>query len=418
MALSKALLEKIYSLNERGIKLGLENMGKAMSASGIDLKGTRIIHIAGTNGKGSTAATLYSLLREQRPDINVGLYTSPHLVEYNERIVVNDKMISDEEVAELSEAIFKMTSQIPITFFEFTTLLAFMYFKHKNVNYAVVEVGLGGKLDATNVVEPDVAIITSIDMDHMEYLGNSLESIALEKAGIFKKGSKAIISRTNCSELLQNEALKKGLNPVYTMGQNFDYHLNSDGSFDLIKDKKTLYKGLNKKLNGDHQYKNASCAIMAMELLGISGTRESVSRALNKVSWKGRLEELQINGKTIIIDVSHNKEGMLATAEFMKAKYPDKKIYTACGFMNDKDYNSMIDIISTFSQKMFLIPTIVKGRELGISGYKQALSKHHEKAILCNDYKDAFNKVTDNDGVILFTGSIYNYEQLKALLGV
>lgn len=411
------LLDKIYSLNEMGIKLGLDNMLKAMKANSVDLKDVRMVHIAGTNGKGSTAATLHSLLMEHCPNMKIGLYTSPHLVDYNERILVNNNKISDKDIILLSEVIFSRTKEVPITFFEFTTLLAFMYFVQERADFAVVETGLGGRLDATNIITPEVAIITSIGLDHMEYLGNDLESVANEKAGIFKKGSKAVISRTNCSSLLKDQALKMGLNPVYTMGQDFDYHQNGDGSFDLIKDNQILYKSLNKKLNGDHQYKNASCAVLAMDLLGIKGTSISISKALNDVSWNGRLEEIKLNDTTVILDVSHNEEGMRATASFIKRKYRDKKIYTACGFMNDKDYNSMIDIIASFSEKIFLIPTNVKGRELTGVDYGQALSKHQGKAVLCSNYEDAFERATNNDGIILFTGSIYNYEHIKGFLG-
>lgn len=416
MAITKDLLNRIYSLSERGIKLGLDNMFSGMKAMELDLKNIKVVHIAGTNGKGSTAMTLYSLIRAQLPNKKVGLYTSPHLVNYNERIIVNDKCISDSEIENIAKDIFEKTKLVPLTFFEFTTLMAFVYFKQEKIDYAVIETGLGGRLDATNVLSPDVAIITSIGIDHTEYLGNDINKIALEKAGIFKKGSKAVISSTNCSDILKNEALKTGLNPIYVMGHNFDYEINKDGSFNLIQDGKVKYVNLNKVLNGDHQYKNAACAIMASTLLGIDGNNNSISKGLEQVSWKGRLEELSIGSKTVILDVSHNEEGIHSTADFIKAKFKDKNIYTACGFMKDKDYRSMIDIITKFSKQVFLMPTKVEGRALTAIDYQEVKDKHPDKVEICKDYQDCFNKIMQKDGIILFTGSIYSYEHLKNII--
>ncbi len=413
MVASKSLLNKIYSLNERGIKLGLDNMHNAMRVMGVDLTGIKIVHVAGTNGKGSTSAMLHNLIKTLLPEKNIGLYTSPHLVNYNERILVNNDYISDEEMNNIADTIFSKTQLTPLTFFEFTTLMAFIYFKEKHVEYAVIETGLGGRLDATNVVNPVVAIITSIGFDHMEYLGNNIEKIAMEKAGIFKKGSKAIISETECSELLKNEALKIGLNPIYVMGHNFDYEINKDGSFNLIEDGKIKYKNLNKPLNGDHQYKNAACAVMALGLMGIQGTDDTISQGLKTVFWKGRLEERKIGKKTVFLDVSHNEQGMLTTSDFIKSKFKDQKVYTACGFMKDKNYKEMINIVCGFSEKVFLIPTNVEGRELKEKDYEEILIKHPDKVEICNNYQACFDKIMKEDGVIIFTGSIYNYEHIQ-----
>ena len=413
MVASKSLLNKIYSLNERGIKLGLDNMHNTMRNMDVDLKGIKIVHIAGTNGKGSTAAMLHNLIQTQLPEKNIGLYTSPHLVNYNERILVNNDYISDKERDKIADLIFSKTQLAPLTFFEFTTLMAFIHFKNRQVEYAVIETGLGGRLDATNVVNPVVAIITSIGLDHMEYLGNDLEKIAIEKAGIFKKGSKAVISKTDCSELLKNEALKIGLNPIYVMGHNFDYEINEDGSFNLIEDGKIKYKNLKKSLSGDHQYKNAACAVMALNLMGIQGNDKTISQGLESVSWKGRLEELRVDGKTVLFDVSHNEQGMQTTSNFIKTKFKGQKVYTACGFMKDKNYKKMIDIIADFSENIFLIPTQVEGRELKEKDYEEILIKYPNKAKICKDYKDCFDKIIKKEGVIIFTGSIYNYEHFR-----
>ncbi|HOW16153.1 MAG TPA: Mur ligase family protein [bacterium] len=411
------VLNKIYSLNEFSIKLGLENIKKALELTGLDLSGIHMVHVAGTNGKGSTSSVLYSILRTKFPKEKIGLYTSPHLIKYNERIIINDQLISDDEIEELSATIFNKTKEINLTFFEFTTLLALLHFKSNNVSYAVIETGLGGRLDATNIISPEVCIITSIGLDHQQYLGNSLEKIALEKAGIFKKGVKVIISKTNCMDILKKEAEKIKTSKILSMGEDFDIQINEKGTFDIFENKNIVLKGLVNKLEGEHQIINTACAIMASRSLGVITDKDETQRAIDSTQWKGRLEKRVFKGKTIILDVSHNVEGMLATAKFMKDNYKDKSIYTGCGFMKDKDYNSMIDIISSFSDKVYLIPTKIKDRELKKTDYLTSLTRHPDKLVICKDHMDCFNKIIDSNGIILLTGSIYNYQYFNRLLG-
>jgi dihydrofolate synthase / folylpolyglutamate synthase len=411
------ILNKIYSLNEFSIKLGLDNMKKALELTGLDLSGIHMTHIAGTNGKGSTSSVLYNILRTKLPKEKIGLYTSPHLIKYNERIMINDELISDDKIKELSAIIFNRTKEINLTFFEFTTLLALLYFKANNVSYAVIETGLGGRLDATNIIKPEVCIITSIGLDHQQYLGNSLEKIAFEKAGIFKTGTKVIISRTSCMETLKKEAEKIKASKILSMGEDFDIQINKDDTFDLLENKNIIFKGLVNKLKGEHQIMNTACAIVASRALGIITDKDETQRAINSTLWKGRLEKIIFKDKTVLLDVSHNVEGMSATAKFMKETYKDKNIYTGCGFMKDKDYNLMIDIISGFSDKVYLIPTKIRNRELKKEDYLDSLTRHPDKLVICKDHMDCLNKIIDNDGIILLTGSIYNYQYFSRLLG-
>ena len=411
------LMGRIFSLSKHGIKMGLDNMVLAIKALELDISNIRFIHIAGTNGKGSTAVTLNNLIREHSTGHKTGLYTSPHLIKFNERIIVDGKQIFDEEMLKIAGTIFKKCAEIPLTFFEFTTLMALCHFVSNKVTFAIMETGLGGRLDATNIIRPEICIITSIHYDHMEYLGETLKEIAVEKAGIFKRGSIAIIGETSCNNILREQAENIGVKKLFELKKDFNYSKNIDGSFNLLLNNKIIYNGLNKKLLGEHQYANSSLAIMAFTLLGLKGSKETITKALNDVVWPGRLESLKIKDRVAYIDVSHNMQGVQKTIEFIKSRHKDEKVYTACGFMKDKDYGKMIESLEQVSEKVFLIPTVVLGRELSKNDYEELLLKRQKSNLLiCNDFNDAIDRIVKEDGILLFTGSIYNYEHLLKLL--
>ncbi|MFA7229307.1 MAG: Mur ligase family protein, partial [Melioribacteraceae bacterium] len=184
----QSALNLLFSLHQFGIKLGLDNMTALLDHIGNPHSGLKMIHIAGSNGKGSTASFIASILMEA--GFKVGLYTSPHFVKFNERIRINGVMIDDNSVAEFVDGLREYISEKKPTFFEITTALAFHYFLHQKVDYAVIETGLGGRLDATNVITPLASVITSISLDHTEHLGETIEKIAAEKGGIIKPGAK------------------------------------------------------------------------------------------------------------------------------------------------------------------------------------------------------------------------------------
>jgi dihydrofolate synthase/folylpolyglutamate synthase len=416
MVVTNGVLDRIFSLSKMGIKLGLDNMQQAMETLNIDLAGIRFVHVAGTNGKGSTAAMLHKLICDHNSGGKTGLYTSPHLLRYNERIMVNDQFIDDQDVERHARIIFEKCAHLPLTFFEFTTLMCFLHFIKEKVDIAVIETGLGGRLDATNIIKPEICIITSIAMDHTEYLGNTMESIALEKAGIFKGGSIAVISDTPCNELLRKEALKRGMKDVLALREDFEYRVNRDKSFDLTI-RGTSYKGLKKSLHGDHQYKNAACAVMAFDLLNIGGTEQSISLSLENVQWRGRLEKMELGGKTVYLDVSHNPEGIFSTIKFLLEYHKNDVIHIACGFMRDKDYGSMISMLHGAADSMFLMPTNVEGRQTSEQDYLDVVDRKWDNVHVCTNYKDAVTRIMKKEGVILFTGSIFNFEHISKLLG-
>lgn len=406
-----------------GIKLGLHNMEEGLCALGISKNIGRVVHVAGTNGKGSTCKILHKLLMDSNPSEKIGLYTSPHLIDYKERIRINNDNISQEDFLELGFLIFDKCKNIPLTFFEFTTLLCFLHFQRNKTDIAIIETGLGGRLDATNILEPELCLISSISFDHAEYLGNTLEQIAMEKAGIFKKGSIAILQKNDYLDILRREAQKVNVAKIIEDEKDYSYFINKDTTFNFTYKRKDMskieYNSLKINLLGKHQYKNASQALVAMSELGANMNEDTIRRSLSSVDWPGRLERLEIDQKTIYLDVSHNPEGIATTIDYIHNVHTNKKIYTACGFVRDKEYKKMISMLSTISQKVLLIPTSAGERSTSPKDYLDITDTHCNKIYICKDYKEAVSIVlneTTSGSIILFTGSLFNYEHISKIL--
>ncbi|MBN1115505.1 MAG: bifunctional folylpolyglutamate synthase/dihydrofolate synthase [Oligoflexia bacterium] len=414
MKSSATILDRVYGLADTGIKLGLDNMRRAMERLELDLSGMRLIHVAGTNGKGSTCAMLQSLImRHTDRNIKTGLYTSPHLLRFNERIRINNDLISDEDIDRIGGKIMEKCRDISLTFFEFTALLAFIYFAENKVSFAVIETGLGGRLDATNVITPEIAVITSIGIDHTSYLGNTIEEIAREKAGIFKKGSNVIISGTPCNLLLKKEAVSRGARAVYSLGEDILLSVEKNGSFSVKIKNEAVFDNLSKSLRGAHQYYNAAAAVTALFLLDLPASPDSINDALAKTEWKGRLQYLNYRGSDVLIDVSHNTEGIRALIDFLRSKYAGKKISVACGFLRDKEYVSMINELSQVAEKIFLFPVTTGDRGLSYDDYNgNAGITGNGKVTVCRNFTEAASNIINGNGVRVFTGSTYNYENI------
>jgi dihydrofolate synthase / folylpolyglutamate synthase len=265
-------LEYLYGLEKFGIVFGLENIEWILHLLGNPEKRLKTVHVAGTNGKGSVASILSGILQEE--GYRVGKYTSPHLLSFNERITVNGAEISEEDVVALTNEIRERVEGADkdrfFTFFDFTTAMAFTYFSRKGTDIAVIETGLGGRLDSTNVTWPLVSIITNVDYDHMDYLGRDLESIAREKAGIIKAGTPVVTGAEGVGlRVIEDAARDKGT-PVYALGRDFAYRKTAD--------RQMTYEGLGRKLErvdvslrGDHQLANGALAFCASECLARSG---------------------------------------------------------------------------------------------------------------------------------------------------
>jgi dihydrofolate synthase / folylpolyglutamate synthase len=340
-------IEYLYGLQKHGIKLGLETMRTLLSRLGNPERRFRSLHIGGTNGKGSTAAMTAAML--QAAGYRVGLYTSPHLVDFRERIRVNQAMIGEVQMAELTARLqASVPSGLTPTFFELTTALAFLHFAESGVDVAVLEVGLGGRFDATNVVEPEACAITTIALDHQEYLGTTEEAIGFEKAGIIKPGIPVVIGRIDgpAWDVIRQTAADRGA-PLMRLG--VDFHTAGTGPEEFS------YRGRSRQLDrltcaltGRHQLDNAACAVALLEAAegrGLSVPDGAVRRGLESVVWEGRLEVME-RGPVLLLDGAHNPAAAHVLAKYLTewcASRPESRVILVLGMMRDKDHAHFVE---------------------------------------------------------------------------
>ncbi|MCS6897266.1 MAG: bifunctional folylpolyglutamate synthase/dihydrofolate synthase [Nitrospira sp.] len=341
-----AAIDYLYGLQKHGIKLGLDTMRSLVRAIGNPERQLRVLHIGGTNGKGSTAAMAAAML--EAAGWQVGLYTSPHLVDFRERIKVNGRMIDEECLVELVDMIQNAVPPASTpTFFEVTTAMAFRYFADVGVDVAVVEVGLGGRFDATNVVEPMACAITTIGLDHEEYLGRTEEAIAYEKAGIIKSGVPVVMGKigAGAARVIRDVAAQQGA-PVWSLENDFGVREEEPNRFTYRGPRWTI-EGLSCRLVGRHQWDNAACAIALLEAAGRSGFsigEDAIRLGLRTVSWEGRLEMLD-GEPPVLLDGAHNPAAAVALAGYLeqfRATHPDSRVILVWGMMRDKDRRAFI----------------------------------------------------------------------------
>ncbi len=364
-------VEYLYGLQRHGIKLGLAGIRTILSRLDHPERRYRSIHIAGTNGKGSTAAMAASML--MAADYRVGLYTSPHLVNFRERMRVNGAMIPERLVVDLVARIKGvMGTDPPLTFFEFTTALAFQYFADAQVDVAVLEVGMGGRFDATNVVEPVATAVTTISMDHEDYLGHTIEQIAFEKAGIIKSGIPVIAGRLNAEAAdIIEEAAKRQAAPFHRLGVEFDAR-GETAAFDYAGIG-TGHHGLSCPLLGRHQLDNAACAIALVQVAERSGLQVpalAIRNGLISTQWEGRLEVVD-RKPTVVLDGAHNPEAAAVLAAFLvdfHASHPGSRVTLILGMMRDKVHRAFLQALLPSIDELIVtqaaIPRAASVREL------------------------------------------------------
>ncbi|NGZ61481.1 MAG: bifunctional folylpolyglutamate synthase/dihydrofolate synthase, partial [Nitrospira sp. LK265] len=353
------VIEYLYALQKHGIKLGLETMRILLDRVGNPHRSLRVLHIGGTNGKGSTAAMVASVL--QHSGRRVGLYTSPHLVEFRERIRVNGCMITEKQVEKVIARLrVALRDDLEPTFFEMTTALAFLYFADSEVDVAVLEVGLGGRFDATNVVgQPLATAITTIGLDHQEYLGQTEEAIAFEKGGIIKPCIPVVIGRMGqgAEQVLRRIARDRSA-PLWQLGRDF--------AVDGRRPERFTYRGVTRVcedlicgLEGRHQRDNAACALALLEAagrVGIDTDEVAVRDGLRMVSWEGRLELIDEYPK-VMLDGAHNPAAAHVLAEYLKdfsIRHPTSRVILVWGMMRDKDRQGFIAPLLPFVSEIVL----------------------------------------------------------------
>ncbi len=297
-----AVKDYLYGLKLSGVKFGIDRMRGLAAELGHPERTYPVIHVAGTNGKGSVSAMLEAILRAAGR--RTGLYTSPHLVKLGERVQVDRQLLTEAEIVAYAQELQPVAARAAAfaadehaTFFEFMTAMAFLQFQRKRVDLAIVEVGMGGRLDATNVVQPEVSVITSIGLDHCAELGDTVELIAREKAGIIKPGRTVVIGRLPAgAERVVREVATANAAPVHSVREVFGEALEK-------------YPATN--LEGDYQRWNAATAVLAARLLpaALRPDEAAVARGLAQVNWPGRWQRLSVGGRKVILDASHNPEG-------------------------------------------------------------------------------------------------------------
>jgi len=390
-------LQQLESNHNKKIDLGLERVGKVFQQLGLEKIAKTIITVAGTNGKGSTIAILSSIC--QQAAYKVGAFTSPHLLHYNERIQINDKNVSDDDIIAAFELIEDNLGSITLSYFEYSTLAALIIFKQKNVDIALLEVGLGGRLDSVNIVDTDCAVITTIDIDHTQWLGKDKESIGREKAGIMRANTPAVYGDSDCPRSIVAYAAK------------------IKAQLTMVPQLKTKYD-LN--LIGDYQQKNAHTALTVLQQLSesLKISKKHISDGLKQVKLSGRLQTIASDPQ-IIVDVSHNKQAANSLAHWLKNNPIDGTSWAVFAVLDDKE---AIEWLPFFSELIdaWCISEVVTTRTMPVKTVLACLADSARLVTSFNTVSHALQAAKTmaqkNDRILVF-GSFYTVsEALESIL--
>lgn len=408
-------IEFIHSVGRFKKTAGLDRMRALMKQLGDPQKNLKCVHVAGTNGKGSVCAMLDSVLR--CAGYRTGLFTSPFIRHFEERIRVDGACIDPSDLALITDEVRRAAQtldEMPCEF-ELITAIGFLYFSRKNVDVVILEVGLGGRLDATNVIEnPLLSLITGIDFDHTELLGNSIQAIAAEKAGIIKEGCPTLYGGVDSSACRTVGAVAKLKRSDFYTVDRTEFRVceqTLDGTvfdFGEIKD-------LRIPLLGSFQPHNAAIALTALDLLRVQGfeiTQEQIRKGLDQVHWPARFELLS-QDPIVIFDGGHNPQGVGAAIDGMKLYFPDQKVNLITGVMSDKGYDEMIERLKPITAHAFTVCT-GGARSLSAQGYAESFRLHKIDATAYETVEDgvraAMEHAKENGLPVLCLGSLYLYK--------
>jgi len=411
---SQEPLEYLSGLREKGIRLSLIPVSQLLDKLNNPQEKYRTVLVGGTNGKGSIAAMISSILSEG--GIRVGLYTSPHLIDINERIRVNDCMISAEELYRLIEEVRGEVKE-DITYFEFVTTLAFLHFYRRDVDVAVLEVGMGGRLDATNLVIPEVSAISNISLEHREHLGNNLGAVAREKGGIIKDGGL-------CITAAKQKSVLRILEDICSMRKARLYRVGKEIKIRAKKGSTFSYKGIGKNyddlvcsLIGRHQMENSAVALGTTELLAAKGFNvddSAVNRGLRNVKWEGRLEVLQ-NSPMLVMDGAHNPAGATVLRRALRENFLYRKLILMFGVLGDKDYRIMLKKLAPLADKLILTEPKEK-RALHPGDILPVAKMYVDSVEVVEDSGEALSRAftfAGKDDLICVTGSLFLVGEIK-----
>ncbi|MGO8764470.1 MAG: bifunctional folylpolyglutamate synthase/dihydrofolate synthase [Limisphaerales bacterium] len=404
-------IQFLYGLRLFGAKFGLENTFKLAAQAGNPQERLRFIHVAGTNGKGSTCAMLESIYRAA--GLRAGFFTSPHLVSFRERIQVNRQLISEEAVVRLVDEIQPALKQFPElhhpTFFEVITVMALRYFEEQDCDLVIWETGLGGRLDATNIVTPLAAIITNIALDHQQWLGDTLAKIAFEKAGIIKPGIVAVTTVDEPEALAVIEKIAGEKSAPLSI---------------VSKEQPVLFRP---PLAGDHQKKNAALALATIRLLQnqIPVSDEQIRKGLAGVRWPGRLQLVaRPDGQKILLDCAHNVAGAKVLREALERDFPARKRTLILGVFEDKDWRHICEGLAPLAGEIFIVP-VASARSANPAELAEACRAANPQAriLVFHGLAEALDKIGSQESpatrdLTVITGSIYLIGEAMELLGL
>lgn len=390
-------LDKIYKLGRFGIKLELDTILNILKFLNSPQKNYRIIHVAGTNGKGSTATYIASIL--QKAGFKTGIYTSPHLIDFNERMMVNGQMITNEQVVEAYRAVNAVDiGKRRATFFEIATAMAFYHFSREQVEWAVIETGMGGRFDATNVARPEISVITNLSIEHTEYLGNTIKAIAYEKGGIIKKGIPVVTGVTQPSGIKELKRIaKENKTRLYQYRTDFSARKTSGAEAYGYKGINTSFEHLHIPLPGDHQKENMCLAVAACELIFKKFKSEDsryrltetlVKEGLSIARWPGRLEKV-MDDPLVILDGAHNQQAAKVLGKYLSDKLGDRSLTLVLGILDDKPYDKMLGSLVPCADNIILTKAKID-RSLDPEDLKKAVKKISDTPVtIIEDVKDA-----------------------------
>ncbi len=405
----------MYGLHRFGMKPGLDRIRSLLNALSDPQEALRVVHVAGTNGKGSTASFLSSILAAG--GYKAGLFTSPHLIGFTERIRLNGIEIEEKDVASTAERVLKAAPE-GATFFEIVTAMAFLYFAEKGASMVVMETGMGGRLDATNVSPTIMSLITPISLDHCEYLGDSISSIAREKAGIIKTGKPVVIS-TQPEEALTviREVCAESRAPLFSFGTHFSAAWRGNGLF--YRGPQWELDGLRPGIAGRYQAANAAVALCAAELLagqGYSLDMDVARSGLELASWPGRMELLG-NAPRILLDGAHNPAGAAALADSL-VDIPRQKLFVVAGVMSNKDVDGILASLAFIADRVLAVtPAIsraLSSAELA-ERFGAAGAKTLDAGTVAAGLDIALREAGPED-LILVCGSLFTVGEARAIL--
>jgi dihydrofolate synthase/folylpolyglutamate synthase len=384
-------VEWLFATQQRGVKLGLENMRRLLTALDEPEKVLKFIHVAGTNGKGSVCAMLDSLARSA--GIRSGLFTSPHLVRFNERIQVDGIPIDDDSLIRGIQRIQeRIHEDYHPTFFEITTALAFDHFRARNVDLVILETGLGGCLDATNVVTPLVSVLTSIDLDHQRWLGDTIAEIALEKAGIIKPGIPVVSAPQPAlvRSVIEQVAAERSA-PLYYVDRPMS---------DLFV-----------ALPGTHQRVNAAVACETMVRAGFRLTEQERREGLANVFWPGRFQRV---GARIVLDGAHNPAASQGLVQTWLECVGQERPIIIFGGLREKDLRKMLSTLIEIAARFYIVP--VRSPRAALIDEIQSMVPENVPSLTCTSVAQALQLALQSEQMVLVTGSLFLIGEVMALL--